>query len=533
MIYDSRTLDEGTCLEADLCVIGGGAAAIAMAQRLAGSSLKVCILESGGLGLEKETQALSAGEASGIPYFDLIDTRYRMLGGSTHRWGARGAPMSEIDFKARPWVSMSGWPITGADLEEYYPCVQKLIGHHNPFQYYGAVWEEFDAKPPAVDEDKMRYSAFQFGKNVLLGEHNEAAIKASSNIHLYLYANVTGLQCTDTANHLEQVKVTTLSGKAFCVQATSYVLASGGIENPRLLLLSDTLVPGGLCNEHDHVGRYFMEHPTLSAGTINAGDKQSLVDVFSPGLVDGRLVEMGLALSEKVQEETGCLNAIARANVVVTQDSTQALRELLWNLRHRKMPQQLNWYYKNKWLMERLAPIVKDPFGIIANICRHQMGKPKRFNVDSVYLEIRTEQAPNPNSRVTLVKSKDALGLRRAHLHWAMTRQDKVTMQVTARLFDAELKRLRLGELEMEPWLMSDDLTWSPEMVGGHHHMGTTRMAETAAKGVVDRNCKTHAVDNLYIAGSSVFPTSSYVNPTFTILALAMRLADHLKSRAQ
>ncbi len=531
MIYDSRTLDEGMRLEADLCVIGGGAAAIAMTQRLAGAAMKVCILESGGKGLEKETQALSNGEASGIPYFDLIDTRYRMLGGSTHRWGARGAPMVDIDFRKRPWVPMSGWPISGEDLAEYYPAVQKLVGHHNPFHYHGAVWDEFDAAPPKINEDILHYSAFQFGKNVLLGEHNEAAIKDAPNIHLYLHANVTALECAEKPNHLDHVKVKTLSGKAFSVKAKTYVLASGGIENPRLLLLSDSLNSDGLCNERDHVGRYFMEHPTLSAGTIKAKDKQSLVDIFSPGLVDGRLVEVGLALSEKVQEETQSLNAIASAKVVVTQDSTQALRELMWNLRHRRMPQQLNWYYKNKWLMERLTAIAKDPFGIVANIYRHQMGKPKRFNVDSVYLEIRTEQAPNPDSRVTLSHSKDALGLRRGHLHWAMIQQDKTTMQVTARLFDAELKRLELGELEMESWLMSNDLTWSPEMVGGHHHMGTTRMADSAAKGVVDGNCRTHAVDNLYIAGSSVFPTSSYVNPTFTILALAMRLADHLKSQ--
>jgi len=532
MIIDSRTLEEDTRVHADLCVIGGGAAAIAMAQRLAGTALNVCILESGGTGLEPQTQALSAGETSGIPYFDLIDTRYRMLGGSTHRWGARGAPMVPMDFRQRAWVPSSGWPITGDDLSAYYKLVQELIGHHHPFHYHSAVWEEFAATPPAFDEDKLIYSAFQFGKNVLLGEHNEGLISDAPNIHLYLHANVTNLQCTERTDHLDFIDAKTLEGKAFSVQAKTYVLASGGIENPRLLLLSNSVNPAGLCNESDLVGRCFMEHPTLSAGTIQAPDRQGLVDVFSPGLVDGRLVEMGLALSDKVQSQAGVLNAIASAKVVVTRDSTQALRELMWNLRHRRMPQHLSWYYKNKWLMERFAAIAKDPFGIIANIYRHQMGKPKRFNVDSVYLEIRTEQAPNPDSRVTLSSEKDALGLPRAHQHWAMTEQDKKTMQVTARLFDTELKRLGLGEVEMAPWLLSDDLTWAPDMVGGHHHMGTTRMADTAAKGVVDSTCKTHSVDNLYIAGSSVFPTSSYVNPTFTILALAMRLADHLKSQA-
>ena len=152
--------------------------------------------------------------------------------------------------------------------------------------------------------------------------------------------------------------------------------------------------------------------------------------------------------------------------------------------------------------------------------------------IESIYLEVRTEQEPNPDSRITLGEELDALGQPCAHLHWDLTERDRHTQVVAAKAFGEELRRLGLGELQMAPWLASTEGEWSPDLVGGHHHMGTTRMSEDPHAGIVDSDCRTHAVHNLYIAGSSVFPTSGFVNPTSTLLALALRLADHLKSTA-
>jgi len=213
----------------------------------------------------------------------------------------------------------------------------------------------------------------------------------------------------------------------------------------------------------------------------------------------------------------------------VTHDATQALRELVWNARHRRMPHELDWYQKNKWLTQRLMAIASDPFSIVSNMVRHALGKPKRFKVDSVHLELRTEQEPNRASRVKLCDATDVFGQRKAELHWALTSRDKRTMRVAAELFGAELDRLQLGHLNIDAWLLSDDLVFPDSMVGGHHHMGTTRMSDAISQGVVDADCRAHEVDNLYIAGTSVFPTSGYVNPTATLLALSLRLADHLK----
>jgi choline dehydrogenase-like flavoprotein len=533
MIIDVRHVPNGSVLEADICIIGCGAAAIAMAMELAGKPLDVCILESGGLSFDRDAHALAGGTQSGIPYFELTETSYRLLGGSTFRWGARASPLKPIDFAEREWVPHSGWPLSREHLDPYYERAAALIGLHRPFNYEGRVWDGFGVSPPAFDPDVFTPCAFQFGKNVLLGEVYRTQLKQARNIRIYLHASAQEIRSDRQARHVDGVEVAVLTGQRYVARARNYVLACGGIENPRLLLLSNSANPGGLCNDDDLVGRYFMEHPTVSAGTIESPRWHVLHDLFSPGLVTGRLVEVGLALAPAVQKAERCLNAIARTSLVVTQDSTQALRELLSNLRYRRMPHQLGWYYRNRWLAQRLGAIARDPLGIVSNIARHAMGKPKRFKADSVRLEIRAEQEPNPDSRVTLSDELDAFGRRRAHLHWCLTKRDKCTIQVAASAFANELGRLGLGTLNVAEWLRSDELTWPGEMVGGHHHMGTTRMSRDPSTGIVDSDCKAHALDNLYIAGSSVFPTGGYVNPTFTVLALAHRLAEHLEARVR
>jgi len=530
MIIDIRTVPDGTAVEADLCILGGGPAAIAMALQLANSKLTVAILESGSLTLEDETQALTDGDQSGIPYFPLNATRYRLLGGSTFRWGARSTPLKPIDFARRPWVAHSGWPISLDTLQPYYDRVVELVGLHRPFSYDADVWKAFHRSPPAVDSTAFQYAAFQFGANLLLGQVFGKQLRPAGNVTVYLHANALRIRSNARGDHVEDVEAVALTGQKYTLRARDYVLACGGIENARLLLLSNGVNPGGLCNAHDVVGRYFMEHPTVCAGTIVSDQPQELHDVFSPGLVGGRLVEVGLGLSPQLQEARECLNAVARPIPVLRRDSTQALRELLWFVRHRRVHQEVSGFHEPRWFVQRLGDIARDPLGIAVNLLRHARGRPKRFRFDSLELQVRTEQAPNPDSRVTLSDATDALGQRRAHLHWELTERDRLTMRVTAEAFDGELRRLGLGELRMAPWLASDECVWPTDLVGGHHHMGTTRMSDDPRTGIVNRECRTHAIDNLYVAGSSVFPTAGYANPTMTLLALAIRLSDHLRA---
>ena len=427
-------------------------------------------------------------------------------------------------------MAVLGWPIELADLQPGYDLVPGFLDLHTPFSFSPPNWVEFDAEPPRFDPEQLESSAFQFGKNLLLGEHFRKALKDAPDIDVYLNAITHSLRASENGRMIDHIDLRTTNGKSCRVMANTFVLACGGIENARLLLLSNDVMAAGLGNDHDNVGRYFMEHPTVSAGNMEVADPQALHDVFSPGMVGGRLVETCIAPTLATMEARRMLNVNASTRLKVGADATQALREIVWNMRHRRLPLDLDWYQKNRWLMQRLGAIARNPMSIISNLVRHKMGKPKRFRIKDMYLELRTEQMPNPQSRVTLGDKRDALGQPLPHLHWALTGQDKHTMQQMAGLVDNELRRLGLGRVNIADWLKSDDLTFDPEMVGGHHHMGTTRMSVDPGHGVVDANCRAHGLKNLYVAGSSVFPTASYVNPTMTVLALAFRLADHLRT---
>lgn len=530
MIVDISSMASGSAIDADLCIIGGGAAAIAICLALRDAGTKVAVLESGGLDRESATQALAAGTQSGVPYFPLDESRYRLLGGSTYNWGARTSPLKRIDFKPRAHVPLSGWPIDAETLAPFFDKAVEIIGSHPDFHYDQEVWTLLGAPSWNPSADLLEVTAFQFGKHLLLGDIYRKALSEAPNITVYLHANAVNLVTDRAGSSLRQVDIRTLGGASYKAHADRFVLAGGGIENARLLLVSNSVGTEGIGNQSGFVGRCFMEHPTASAGLIHAADPHAALDLFSPGLSNGRLVETGWALSDRLQASEACLNIYGRAVAVAGRDATQALREILWNLQHRRLPLQLSWYGKNRWLAERLTTVLSDPLSIVANAVRHTRGKPKRFRIDALHLELRSEQSPDLESRVTLSNDRDALGLPCAHLHWNLTQLERRSFRIAAQVIGAELERSGLGRLEMRGWLTDDSGAWPEDLVGGHHHMGTTRMSADPKLGVVDSNCRIHGMENLYVAGSSVFPTSGYANPTATLLALALRLAGHLVS---
>ena len=144
-------------------------------------------------------------------------------------------------------------------------------------------------------------------------------------------------------------------------------------------------------------------------------------------------------------------------------------------------------------------------------------------------MRVESEQVPNAESRVTLLPEKDALGLNRVRLNWVLTDLERQSAVAVAKTFATEFGRLGLGRIKLDNEMLRED--GSPRVHFGYHQMGTTRMADDPLKGVVDRNCLIHGLSNIYAAGSSVFPTSGFMNPTLTIVALALRLSDHLAAR--
>jgi choline dehydrogenase-like flavoprotein len=145
-------------------------------------------------------------------------------------------------------------------------------------------------------------------------------------------------------------------------------------------------------------------------------------------------------------------------------------------------------------------------------------------------LNTRIEQAPNPDSRVTLSTEKDELGVPRANLHWALTELDKRSIRTLHFILGQQIGQAGLGRVKLMDYLQDEnDYSWPEGTDGGWHHMGTTRMSDDPRQGVVDANCQIHGIQNLYVAGAACYATSAAPNPTLTLVALSLRLSDFLK----
>jgi choline dehydrogenase-like flavoprotein len=161
----------------------------------------------------------------------------------------------------------------------------------------------------------------------------------------------------------------------------------------------------------------------------------------------------------------------------------------------------------------------------MARSARARAGLTKLDRLYSLYF--RAEQAPDPSNRVALSDRRDALGIPETRLDWHIKPIDRESILAWLDVFAGDLRAKGYGHVIKQ----ADD--WQQGVVGGPHHLGTTKMSAGARNGVVDEHCRVHSVDNLYVAGSSVFPTGGYANPTFTIVTLALRLADTLRKRLQ
>ena len=348
----------------------------------------------------------------------------------------------------------------------------------------------------------------------------------AQNVQVYLGANVVELEPNDESTRIVAVHLRTLGGTTGLVRARQVVLACGGIENARLLLLSNRRQSFGLGNRSALVGRFFMQHPHATVAHLVATNEDALVNFVPMHRNATARSGAGIAVSKMRQEELGILNGWVQVLADADKEGGFASFLEIWRaVRASSWPEDMP---------EKLRDVVLDINDVAGGIyyrLRDQI-YPGEYRLQGARLRIQAEQAPNPDSRVTLAASRDALGLRRAQVDWKLTELDRKTALRVAQLVAEEFGRHGFGRVGLEAWLQRDDGLWAEDLWGGCHHIGTTRMADDPDRGVVNRNCRMHSIDNLYIAGSSAFPTTGWANPTLTIVALALRLAEHLKQRS-
>jgi choline dehydrogenase-like flavoprotein len=519
VFVDGSNVSKGTTIETDVCIVGAGPAGISLAmQYVKQSAVNVALIESGGLEFDPETQELAETEVVGHDYFPVKETRIRVFGGSSLSWGGIGAAFTPLDFEKRSWVPNSGWPFGKADLEPFYERAMS-VAVMDP-----GSRERGDGSPAPG----TRWANVMFSAPTRFGKLYREDLEKSHSVTVYLKSTVTRLGLHQDGGHIEAIDVGCLGGNTYRVVAKTYVLAGGGIENARLLMISNDVATAGIGNEHDVVGRYFQEHPRV--------DDRYRLPVGTPALTEriegaaGTLRFSRVAITDDIQREEHLLNYFANLTFgYAAQDAPQfdALRRIV---NASRSPWSDSPYYQdigggpNRVRWEDVKTVLKRPDRTF--ICAVGAQFQPKFARRWLNVQSSVEQIPRPENRLVLTKDKDAFGLPRVRLEWTLHPDEERTYRRGLELLMGEMDRLEPGITDQK---IDDPDPWPDAAIGTWHHIGTTRMSDDPSRGVVDADCRVHGVDNLYVAGSSVFPTGGVTAPTLTIVALALRLYEHLQ----
>ncbi|MFL6723926.1 MAG: FAD-dependent oxidoreductase [Sphingomicrobium sp.] len=514
---------------ADVAIIGSGAAGQAAARRLLTRGHSVALIESGGFDHDEASADFNRGDIVGQAYHPLEHSRLRFFGGTTAIWGGRCAEYDPIDFERRSWVPHSGWPIGAEDIRSHLAEARSLLGVE-------AVDSGRISRPPlfqrlSSEELAVRWWSFdpKFDRFTI---DQARDLEQDPRCTLMVHATVREIVLADNKVSVERLDVRTPSGRTIDVRARHYLLAAGGIENPRILLASNSVISRGIGNAYDLVGRFFMEHPHARGGRIVGKADWRWLSAFAKRRVNGVEVSPAITPAEALQRQEGLLNSALTIAVRQPEGGSHPLAKRAYlHVRHRTAPTRIG---RSMW--KATKQMVRGYTGLTGPFHPWLM---RRIGGGDLAIVIRAEQAPNPDSRIMLNGERDATGMPRVALDWRLSGLDVDSVAGLVASLARESHRLGLGMVEPAGWLANPDKRWvsdeliSAHPIGGFHHIGTTRMASDPRHGVTDGWGRVHGVPNLHIAGSSLFPTAGWANPTLTILALALRTADRIAGELQ
>ena len=482
-VVDEASLDAAT-LATDVLIVGAGPAGLATALRLVRNGIEVLLIDSGSTDVASRNPSLDEGTTSGDPYLGLVATRHRQLGGTAGIWntplagglGAKYAPLDPVDFED-DGGDLPGWPLTRAELAPYYQEAHSWC-QLGPDRYECRDWFGPD-QVLAADPDGLTTRVYQFGPRSAWLDSVPRALTASGSARIVLGLTATQLHRDPPRSRVTAVTAVGRSGRTVRIEARRVVLAAGAVENARLLLVAK------LGNQHDWVGRGFMEHPRDRSLVLRPASRPSWERVRAYDLALDRPIAGRLALAASLVRGERLPNASASL--------FPAWRR---TMRHRLTGRR----------------------GAAGYGWARQGDLDEVF--DRVELLINLEQRPHRDNRITLGTGRDPLGIPRAHLHWEWRPDDAAGLDRLRRVLVERLEATGAGQVERVEGGSPDP--------NAHHHAGTTRMAADPTGGVVDRDSRVFETDNLYVTGASVFPRAGFANPSLTIVAMGLRLGEYL-----
>jgi choline dehydrogenase-like flavoprotein len=512
-----------SAFKADICIIGAGAAGFAGAMSLLHSGLKVIVLEGGLNSFDPKAADLHQGKVTGQPHTGIHDARERIVGGTTTKWGGQALPFMVEDFQKREYVNCSGWPISLDDLMPFYKKAETVLGTDPSVDFDYNPWEERKIAEPGFKVDSLRLFVTKWCKVPNFAIQHGAAIDASNNITLLRNANVVELVPNKENNAVEALKIRSLDGKTGFVHAKYVIAAGGAIETVRLFLVSKKFGAKGLGNENGLVGRYFQDHVSATVGQIIPANRKAFNNLFDPFYKRKFKYFPRLRVSPKFSKKQQALHSSAQVAFSEQEDSVLgAAKQVFSKLKKKERPDFGD--IKSLVNPQKLAELA----GVMS---RWKIGNRGSSPTSGpVWLEIHSEQEPTAESNITLDESFDAFGMPRVRLNWSISELTIKTIRSTAQLVQKEFSEAGIAEVKLEPWVKnnSNPHCWLSDV---YHQAGGLRMANTADEGVVDSSCQVFGVQNLYVASSAVFPTSSFSNPTMTTIALSIRIADEVSKK--
>ncbi|TPG16496.1 GMC family oxidoreductase [Sphingomonas koreensis] len=505
MFVSAADLGDAT-LDCDIAIFGAGAAGISLADSLRTGRQRIVLVEGGTFDIESGAQALFSARSIGEP-FSPNHGRYRVFGGAAVAWTGRCAMLDPQDLEPRPWLRDSDPPISFADLADPYRLAAQACGFETGWGADPAVLARVHAlpdRPAAIAPFAWRFWGTARNCYQHWGERHYAPFRRSETLRVLLGTNLVGFETEPGGRRVNAATLRTIDGKQFTLGARQFVLCCGGIENARILLNVAEQTPALVDDVAPVLGRYFMQHPRATTASVTAAGAQAikLQKLFNRFKRNrGLQFETGFSLSALTQAREGLVNASAI-------------------LRYRRAPERWSAMIASRLRVDRMAEAA----------IRWRLGRVQILEPVIASLVVDLEQQPDRDSRIVLDGQRDGLGLRKAAIDWRIGPVERQTSTTLTRAVCRWIEHLGLGTANVAEDIESDGALRDDRLMESFHHLGTTRMSETPRTGVVDADLRVHGTDNLYVCGASSMPVGGHANPTLTIVALAMRLGDHLKA---